>query len=1001
MLSRLRQQGSTYLRLTCLLACLAIPSLATASEHHGQVIFGGLPVPGVAITATQGDKKFSAVTEAHGSYSFPDLPDGAWKIEVEMLGFTTIQQDVTISANMPGLKWELKMLPLDQIIAQTKIVKAAPTPVPAASAETVPGKKEAPKPAEAAEMPKPAENSGQQPSDGLLVNGSVNNAATSQFTLAPAFGNTRRGTSSLYTGGFSLTLDNSALDARQYSLTGEEIPKPSYNKITAGVALGGPLNIPHFMPRGPTFFINYQWTRNQADTINPGHVPTLAQRENTGPIDPQAQALLAFYPLPNVSDLTQFYNYQVQVLNNTHQDALITRLEKSIGRRDQVYGVFAYQSIRADSSNLFGFVDTTDTLGMNATINWQHRFNHSLFLNTGFRFSRVRTLVTPFFANRTDVSGNAGITGNDLTPSNWGPPTLVFASGIASLSDVPSSFDRNRTDAISPQVSYYRGHHNVTVGGDFRREEFNYLSQSNPRGSFTFLNTPADPSQDFTDFLQGIPDTSNISFGNADKYLRQSVYDLYATDDWRIRPDLTINIGARWEYGAPITELKNRLVNLDVAPGFTAVSPVLASDPTGALTGQRYPHSLLRPDRNGVEPRVSLSWRPIPGSSVVVRAGYGIYQDTSVYQATALQLAQQAPFAKSLNLANSASCPLTLANGFNQSASCMASSTSALDPFAVDPNFRVGYAQTWQLSVQRDLPFALQMTATYLGIKGTRGVQEYLPNTYPIGATNPCPQCPANFVYRSSNGNSTREAASIQLRRRLRSGFTATLLYTYSKSIDDDSTLGGEGAVPVGGANPAAGSAVIAQNWLDLKAERGLSTFDQRNLLNVNLQYTTGMGIGGGTLLSGWRGRAFKEWTATAQIVAGSGLPETPNYVATVPGTGTTSSIRASLTGAPIYAAPSGLFLNPAAYQAPLAGQWGNAGRDSIIGPSQFTFNASLARTFRLTKRYNLAVNVDSTNLLNHVVFGSWNTTINGGQFGVPVSPNAMRSLLTTARLRF
>jgi len=154
-------------------------------------------------------------------------------------------------------------------------------------------------------------------------------------------------------------------------------------------------------------------------------------------------------------------------------------------------------------------------------------------------------------------------------------------------------------------------------------------------------------------------------------------------------------------------------------------------------------------------------------------------------------------------------------------------------------------------------------------------------------------------------------------------------------------------------------------------------------------------------LMSGWRGRLLKEWTATAQIVAGSGLPETPTYLAAVTGTGITGPIRATLTGAPIYAAPSGLFLNPSAYQAPLTGQWGNAGRDSITGPGQFTFNAALARTFRLTKQYNLDVRVDSTNLFNHVVFNSWNTTINSAQFGLPVSANDMRKLQTTARLRF
>jgi hypothetical protein len=412
---------------------------------------------------------------------------------------------------------------------------------------------------------------------------------------------------------------------------------------------------------------------------------------------------------------------------------------------------------------------------------------------------------------------------------------------------------------------------------------------------------------------------------------------------------------------------------------------------------------------------------------VVVRAGYGVYDDTSVYQATALQMAQQSPLSTSLSVQNSAACPQTLASGFNP---C---STTTANTFAVDPNFRVGYAQTWQLAVQSDLPGALQLTATYLGIKGTRGVQEYLPNTYPIGAANQCAACPVGFVYRASNGNSTREAGSLQLRRRLRSGFTATLQYTYSKSIDDDSILGGQGPVAttsVSGTGPGATTGpsigatttaaspgpqtpAVAQNWLDLNAERGLSTFDQRNLLNAQIQYTTGVGLGGGSLLSGWRGKLLKRWTVLGQIAAGSGLPQTPIYLAAVTGTGFTGSIRPNVTGVSVYDAPAGFHLNAAAYTAPLAGQWGDARRNSITGPGTFTFNASLARTFRLKDRYNLDVRVDSTNLLNHVVFTSWNTTLNPASnptinpalnsplFGLPAAANAMRSLQTTMRLRF
>lgn len=999
---------------------------ALAAEYHGQVTFAGVPVPGVMVKATRDGSGITVITDERGLYRFADLSDGNWNLEISLQCFEPIRADVTITEKTASGKFELTLLPADRLAALAK-PQAAAESTPALKAPTQPAPSDAPPQNPPVEIPRAQDDANQQSADGLLVNGSVNNAATSQYSLDRAFGNRRPNSKGLYNGGFSLILDNSALDAKQYSISGVHSPKPSYNRVTYGVTFGGPLRIPHLVPRGPTLFVAYQGMRNNDAQTDSALVPTEQEREgnlvhaagqpsnildpasgqpfpgSVVPVSAQAKALLQLYPLPNIVG-NPLYNLQIPILNSSHQDAVQTRVDKTLGHRDQLYGTFNLQSTRAGNVNLFGFVDHTATLGMNTAIHWAHRFNQRLFFYASYRFSRLRTLARPQFANWQNIAAAAGITGTDQAPAFWGPPALDFSSGFAALSDTQSAFNRSRTDGFSASAGIYRGRHNISVGGDLRKQQYNDFFEQDPRGTFTFNG--AATGSDLADFLLGIPDASSIAFGNADKYLRQTIYDAYATDDWRLLPNLTINAGLRWEYGAPMTELHNRLVNLDIAPGFTQAAPVLASTGVGSITGARYPRSLVRPDRTGIEPRVGISWRPLPASTIVVRAGYGLYHDTSVYLTPILDLAQQAPLSKSVRVQNSNTCPLTLANGF---APC--NSTTA-DTLAIDPNFRVGYAQTWRLSVQRDLPWAMQMTATYLGVKGTHGVQQILPNSYPLGGENPCASCPSGFVYESSGGNSSRHAGQLQLRRRLRGGLMASLLYTYSKSMDDDSVLGGQGHLS--NSNAASQSSdesaptaetpqepVLAQDWRHPKAERSLSAFDQRHLLNVQMQYTTGQGLEGHTLMNGWPARLFKEWTLLSRINIGNGLPQSPVYPATVPGTGWVGPLRPSLTGQPIHSNQPGQHLNPAAYVAPDPGKWGDAPRFSITGPGTFSMDTALQRTFRTRGRFYLDARLDATNLLNHAVFSAWDTTVGSTHFGQPVSVNSMRSMQATFRLRF
>jgi hypothetical protein len=1005
-----------------------------AADHYGQVSFAGLPVPGATVTARQGEAQRVASSDPQGVFHLPGLADGTWTIRVEMVGFIALDRDVAIADGGGSSTWELTLRPFEEI------TRGVPPPAPSGRAEPAPSLTGNATPREPSLAPAPqpdfrradvnasptsppaspaaafpddsAAAGGLGAADGFLINGSVNNGAASPFAQLAAFGNNRRRPGSLYTGGMGFQIGSSVLDARPYSFAERRSPKPDYTDVHVSGTFGGPIKLPGVTRNRPNLFVGYQRTSDHNTSTQSGRMPTLLERRGdfsetrdalgnpvqiadpetglpfsgaaipAGRISPQAASLLRYYPLPNLAD-TGRYNFQRPVTALVQQDNVQTRVMQPLSARNQLSGTFSYQRTKTDATTLFGFDDTTLVSGFDGAANWSHRFSPFLTVRLRYQITRVTTRGTPYFANRTNVSGEAGIEGNNQDPTNWGPPALVFSSGVAGLSDALPSFTRDQTHAWGAEAYTNRGRHNIIFGGTVRRHQLDVNAHLDPRGSFGF--TGAASGWDLADFILGIPTTSTIAFGNPDKYLRASLVDAYATDDWRVSPTLTVNAGLRWEYEGPMTERDGRLVNLDVAPEFTDVTPVVASDPTGALTGQRYPHSLLRADASGLQPRIGLAWRPVPGSSLVLRAGYGVYRNTAVYPSIALLLAQQPPLSTTLSVENTSENPLTLARGF------IAPEGTDANTFAVDPDFQVGFAQNWQVQMQRDLPGSLTVMATYLGTRGSRLMQEFLPNTYPIGAANPCPACPAGFVYLTSTGSSSRHAGQFQVRRRLRNGFTGTIQYTLAEAVDN--------AAALAAASPA--GAAIAQDWRDLDAERGPSAFDQRHLLTAQFEYTTGVGVAGGTLIDGIRGSLFKGWTFTGQLTTGSGLPLTPIYLAAVPGTGVTGTIRPVYTGVATDIIPDGYYANPEAYAAPAAGSWGNVRRNSLRGPAQFTLNAGIGRTFTLGDRTSLDWRVDATNVLNRVTYSGVDTLIGSPQFGLPNRANPMRKLQTSLRWRF
>jgi hypothetical protein len=686
--------------------------------------------------------------------------------------------------------------------------------------------------------------------------------------------------------------------------------------------------------------------------------------------------LLKYYPTPNAPGYK--YNYQAPITTVQNSDNLNTRLNQTLTKKDRINGGLSYMGSNNTTPNIFNFIDTGTGRNLSANVSWGHNFTTRIINNLRYNFSRSRNLGTPFFAYRENVASELGILGTSQAPQNWGPPTLSFTN-YAGLSDGASSLTRNQTSAVGDSVIWVHGVHNMTIGADYRRQQINRASDPNARGQYTFtglstanlVNGVAAPGTgfDLASFLLGAPDTSALRYGNSNLYFRTKTYDVYATDDWRINPKFSINFGLRWDYTSPITEANNKLVNLAIAPGFGAITQV--------LPGQNgLPNSLIQPDRNNVSPRVGFALRPITKKALVIRGGYGTYYNTSVYNTIANNMAQQPPFAQSFSVASSLVNPLTMQTGFLAPVS-----NSLTNTYAIDPNYKIGYAQMWQIAVQNDLGHSLVGTITYNGTKGTRLDQTILPNSAPAGAK--ANGLPSGYLFEQSNGDSIYHGVSGQLQRRFRNGISANAVYTFSKAIDN---------------------AVQAQDYLDTAAERARSSSSRTHVLNANWQYSTGVGRTGASMVNGWRGALVKDWTFTNNISVSSGLPLTPTVGgvrSTTTGTGITGSLRASATGLSVNDAPAGEPFNFAAFALPVTGQFGNAGRNTITGPSQFALSASLGRVFRVAERKNIDLRFDAQNALNHVTFRSFNTTIGSNNLGLLSAPSNMRSLLATLRFRF
>jgi trimeric autotransporter adhesin len=815
------------------------------------------------------------------------------------------------------------------------------------------------------------------------------------------FGNRiNRGRGRQFQGSAYYTIGNSVLNARPYSFTtGQpDVPKSGYAANRFGLSAGGPLSIPRLFSSDKTFwFVNYTGNRSKSPVDRVTTVPLATQRLGdfsglatpifqpftrtpfpgnqipASQIDPAAAALLNLIPLPNAPGLRN--NYQLIASNPTNSDNLQVRINQTLTTKDRLDVNFSFQHRDSQTRQTFGFIDPTSGYGLSSSLTYGRTFSRTLINSLAWSFSRNITHTLSSFSNGANIEGNLGIAGVATDPAFYGPPTINFTN-FGALTDATPSIARAQTSGVTDSLINIRGKQTITFGVGFQRRQSNILSDSNGRGTFNFTGLAT--GYDLADFLLSRPQATSVAtYADPSRYLRETTVNAYLSDDWRIKSNLTVNAGLRWEYFGPYTEKHGHMANLDFAPGFSAVA-VVAPEQTGPYSGT-YPAGLIIPDYKLFSPRIGVAWKPWKSRQLVARAGYGIYYNGSVYSQFGTRLIAQPPFANTSNLQTSIDAPLSLQNGFPP----VISETIA-NTFAVDKNYTPGYAQSWNASLQQSIGRSWVFEVLYNGTKGTNLDVLRIPNRAPFGSpltaqNNRLIPYASAFTFDSSVGNSIYHSGQIRFNRRFARGASFQILYTLSKSIDDTSTLG---SGPV-------------QDDRNIALERALSAFDQRHNLRVNYNYQSPIN---GTR-TGFTADLLRGWTVGGTLTATSGTPFTAVVTGDPSGTGFTGVSRAQATGLPVTGGSS--FFNPAAFTLPVTGTFGNAGRDTIPGIANFSLTASFFRSFRLDDKRRLEFRIDSTNPINHVNITQINTTVGSINYGLPANAGGMRTLTATVRLRF
>jgi hypothetical protein len=811
---------------------------------------------------------------------------------------------------------------------------------------------------------------------------------------------------------------NDDMDAHGWTPTlGGIKPKVRFNLF--GANIGGPVR------KDKTFFfVNYEGDRERNGVIFQATVPTLALQQGnfsnppaglgstlkTLPVDPTtntpfangiipqsrwspvASRILAYpqFPVPNASPLiTTPGAYINTVTNRIQSDKFDIRLDHYMNERWHMFGRYSFSDSTtfrpapfngyAEGSNNDQFGNTL-TRGQSAVIGNTLTVSPTTTLDLRLGYTRLGAGVFPpnfGSPSSTDLLGIPNLPQGPKINAGWPKFNISGLSAFGSTTSQPQ-YQIPNTYLASGVISLQRGAHSIRAGTDITYIQTAILDVSAVRGTFNFSNVwTANP---WGDFLLGLP-ASYTQTSLFVAYNRNQIYNFFVQDDYRILPNLTLNLGLRYEYGTPIYEKYNRLSNYDIATGtlLTATDPSISDK------------SLVHSDRTNFAPRVGLAWTA--NRHLVVRSAYGMFYQHTFRQGRENLLAENPPFLHDLTRTQSPGSPAFVTLDGGPPANFFA--TALPTDQAVrgnDPNLKSGYVQQWNLTLQYALAKDWVFEVGYVGNKGTHLSRFWNANQpYVAGpggtlaARRPNPGF-GDVEYMDSGGNSFYNALQTRLEKRFSNGMTLLHSFTYARGLDN-----------VGAWNDPNGS-LYPQDAYNFANEKALA----ENIVQLNsvtswvYQLPFGRGRKMMTSAPAVTNAILGDWQIDGIWNWRTGLPLTISSPACANcSMGGDRQTRADLVPgvSPSVANPSAaLWFNPASF-VPQATPYGTVGRDTIWGPGLQTWDLGFGKNFALSEQRYFQFRGELFNAFNQVNLNPPTSTAGSAGFGTITSALSGRNV--------